>query len=131
MDRFDSLDRVSLQQLDQHDSFNSLTTPISVTEESSNDSHFINEEFSLLNNCSSKTKTMTTAAGFFKNIQPTLLSGAIKDRERRDERFPRKCSAIHDAKDSTAFPQLANDIIHSTVHYFKGDLIYQLCLEVG
>jgi len=122
MDRFDSLDRVSLQQLDQHDSFNSLTTPISVTEESSNDSHFINEEFSLLNNCSSKTKTMTTAAGFFKNIQPTLLSGAIKDRERRDERFPRKCSAIHDAKDSTAFPQLANDIIHSTVHYFKDEL---------
>ena len=99
--------------------------------ESPTDSHFINEEFSLLNKCSSKTKTMTTAAGFFKNVQPILLSGVMKDWERSNERFPRKCSVIHDAKDSTALPQLTNDIIHSPVHYFKGDLIFLFCSAIG
>jgi len=120
----DSLGRVSPPKLDQHDNLiaESFNTPVSVMGESPADSHFINEEFSLLNKCSSKTKTMTTAAGFFKNVQPILLSGVMKDWERSNERFPRKCSVIHDAKDSTALPQLTNDIIHSPVHYFKDEL---------
>ena len=116
-----SVDGVSSQQLDQHDSFGSFNTPISVTGESPADSHFTNEDFSRFNKCSSKTKTTAMAASLFKNVQPIFLSGGMKDWERNNERFPLKCSAIHDAKDSVALPQLTNDIIHSPIHFFKGN----------
>merc|ERR1712071_660848 len=55
----DSLGGVSPPKLDQHDNLiaESFNTPVSVMGESPTDSHFINEEFSLLNKCSSKTKT--------------------------------------------------------------------------
>ena len=126
-----SVDGVSSQQLDQHDSFGSFNTPISVTGESPADSHFTNEDFSRFNKCSSKTKTTAMAASLFKNVQPIFLSGVMKDWERNNERFPRKCSAIHDAKESVALPQLTNDIIHSPIHFFKGNSTFQYPLFCG
>lgn len=120
-DGLDSHDRISPQQLDQHGTFKSFDTPISIIGKSPTESHFINEDFSPLNKCS-KTKAATMASGLFKNVQPILLSEMMKDWDRSNERFPRKCSTIHDAKDSAALPQLTNDIIHSPIHYFKGDV---------
>jgi len=71
------------------------------------------------------------AASLFKNVQPIFLSGVMKDWERNNERFPRKCSAIHDAKESVALPQLTNDIIHSPIHFFKGNSTFQYPLFCG
>ena len=128
-DGSDSLDEVGPQQPDQLDT--SFDTPISITGENPTDRHYINEDFLLLNSRSSKTKSTTVAAGFFKNVQPVLLSGVMKDWEPSTERFSRKYSTIHDAKDSVPIPQLANDIIHSPIHYFKGNLIFMLHWIVG